>query len=294
MAKRGRKSKDTPELRKKIEQALVKTGAHKFAIKEAGICKDTYYHWIKTKPDFSDFVGRARERFDKLDVRHRVDLRERAVEGLEWSLTKRVVEVEKKRVITDRDGDGNKTGSHEIIEIKKVIRDPNWNAIEKVIGRRELEYLILNKALKDGTTDHDAPLFKRIFGQYGKESISEDWGENILSESIDLMRIRILQAETQEKYEAGLMPLEEYHTLVTEQSKSFVFIKEKIENRAAKLIEGYTPEEILLQIKNYMFLVVKTIKEVVDDVGISRKDISDEFARRIKASTGKAEISVGD
>lgn len=294
MTKRGRKSKDTPELRKKIETALVKTGAHKLAIEEAGISGQTYFRWLKEKSDFSEFVRRARERFDKLDVRHRVDLRERAVEGLEWMLSKRIVEVEKKRVITDRDENGNKTGSHEVIEIKKVTRDPAWSAIEKVIGRRDLEYLILNKALKDGATDHDAPLFKRIFGQYGKESISEDWGENIFSESIDLMRIRMLQAETQERYEAGLLPLEEYHDLVTEQSKSFVYIKEKIENRAAKLIEGYTPEEILLQIKNYMFLVIKTLKEVVEDVGIDRKDISDEFARRIKTSTGKAEISIRD
>jgi len=294
MTKRGRKSKDTPERRKKIETALVKTGAHKFAIEEAGISKQTYFRWLKDNKEFSEFVAQARNRFDKLDVRNRVDLRERAVEGLEWLLTKRVVEVEKKRIITERDENGNKTGTNEVVEIKKVTRDPNWYAIEKVIGRRELEYLILNKALKDGKADHDAPLFKRIFGQYGKDSITEDWGENIFSESIDLMRIRILQAETQEKYEAGLLPLEEYHDLVTEQSKSFVFIKEKIENRAAKLIEGYTPEEILMQIKNYMFLVVKTIKDVVDDVDIDRKDISDEFARRIKASTGKAEISVRD
>jgi len=285
MGKRGRKSKDTPELRKIIEKALIETRSHKTAYQSAKISPQTYFRWIRDNRDFSEFITRAMEKFDKLDVRNRLDLKEKAIDSLEQLLTPREIISQRSYIYTTRDANGNIIGTKERKEIRKVVRDPNFYAIEKVLGKRELEYLILNKALLEGKEQRDAPLFQQIFGKYGSALKEENWGDNIFSESIDLLRIRYLQAETQRQFENGLISFDEYNRMVTEQSKAYVFIKDNLESRATNLIKGYTPEEIIMQIKRFVFMVIKTIEEVVNDVNVDRKDIPSELARKIKANS---------
>ena len=55
----GRKTKYTPELVKKITDALSIGATHEDAFTNAGISRQTFYRWIETKSDFCDSVNRA-------------------------------------------------------------------------------------------------------------------------------------------------------------------------------------------------------------------------------------------
>jgi len=55
----ARKSKYTPELVKKIIDALAVGATHEDAFTNAGISHQTFYHWLNTKGDFLEAVNRA-------------------------------------------------------------------------------------------------------------------------------------------------------------------------------------------------------------------------------------------
>jgi len=186
-------------------------------------------------------------------------------------------------IVKTYDNKNKEIGKKEIRKIKEITRDPSFAVIEKVLGRREIEYIVLNKALKEGKEDPKAPIFKRIFGAWGQDEFSEDFKENIFSDSIDLIKLRQIQAETQNRYDQGRLPFEEYEKMVQEQSKAFVAIKDKIERRAMGLVEGYSPQELILQVREFTNRLLKLLDETVNDTGIRRKDIPAELARKIRA-----------
>lgn len=57
---RGAKGKYTPEVVNRICHALAATGRDKAALAAGGIHADTFYRWIKDKPEFSERVDTAR------------------------------------------------------------------------------------------------------------------------------------------------------------------------------------------------------------------------------------------
>lgn len=59
MAKRGRKTKYTPETVGKIVQAIKLGATYKLACGYAGISHDTFYTWMSTKPEFSETIKEA-------------------------------------------------------------------------------------------------------------------------------------------------------------------------------------------------------------------------------------------
>ena len=58
--------------KKIVENICTLISADSYTIAEicekAGISKETYYQWLKTKPDFSDSIKKAQDRFDELLV----------------------------------------------------------------------------------------------------------------------------------------------------------------------------------------------------------------------------------
>ena len=280
----GRKSKYSPSTVKKIETTLIKTGSHDAAIKAVGVAASTYWAWRHRHPEFAEILTQALEKFHKLQVRDRLDLKEKAIDSLERLLTERKVTRKEKTTKSIKD---KKTGHIlDIVEVteseKTYIRDPSFAAIEKVIGRKELEYLVLNKALKDGLADPQAPLFEQIFGKWGESVKHEKWGTNPFSDAIDLAKLRILQAETQQRFETGLSSFDEYQDAVISQSKAFHYIKSNMEDRSRKMFGKSSYAEILEEIDQFIQLYINTIEEVINDVGISRKQIPAEVTRRVK------------
>jgi hypothetical protein len=55
----GRKSKYTPDVVKRITDAIQVGATYELACKYAGITRETFYQWINHKPDFSDAVNSA-------------------------------------------------------------------------------------------------------------------------------------------------------------------------------------------------------------------------------------------
>lgn len=98
----GRKSLYTPELVSKIIQEIKKTGSSACAIEVAGISHDTFYAWIKKKPEFSEKVKLAKMAYSRYlpDTLHE-KAREKMVDVLENGYINRTTT---KTIIQDAQG----------------------------------------------------------------------------------------------------------------------------------------------------------------------------------------------
>ncbi len=287
------RSKKTPERMKLIEKVIIDTGSNKTAFEEANIAKVTFHSWVNKDKNFANLVTQAHKRFENLNLRNRTDLREKAVNSLELLLVEREIKKDYVKITKSYDRDKKLIGHKEETVRKTVVRDPSFYAIEKVLGKREIEYIVLNRAIQEGKEDKDAPLFKKIFGEWGKENsdLLEGFEDNIFSETIDLLKFRHIQSETMTRYNQGRLSFEDWEEMTRKQSKDYLAISDKIERRAMGLIDGYTPHELLLQIKQFTFTVIQSLEEVVNDIAIDRPDIPEAVARKIRQ---KAEISASN
>lgn len=95
----------------------------------SGIHHDTYYEWLKNKPEFAESVTRARERFDEIIVKEAKESLRKLVNGYEVE-EKKVVYVDSK----DREG-SSKPKIKEQVTIKKHIQ-PNPHSVQFVLTNK--------------------------------------------------------------------------------------------------------------------------------------------------------------
>lgn len=65
-----------------ICRAISLTGKDKDGLKAGGICKNTFYQWLKTNKDFSDSVARARAFYRRSLWKADPSVRDMAIRGL--------------------------------------------------------------------------------------------------------------------------------------------------------------------------------------------------------------------
>lgn len=65
--RKGAIGKYSPERVETICRIIARTGSDKQAYQAAGIGKDTFYSWLREKPDFSEQVARARKEWYAID-----------------------------------------------------------------------------------------------------------------------------------------------------------------------------------------------------------------------------------
>jgi hypothetical protein len=61
----GKQSKFSLELVQQILEEIEKTGSDRSGYEAGGISADTFYKWLKQKPEFAEGVASAREQFRK-------------------------------------------------------------------------------------------------------------------------------------------------------------------------------------------------------------------------------------
>lgn len=85
MAKAGRKSKYNREVADRVFQVIAQAGTDAAAIKAIHVHHDTFYKWIREKPEFSAGVVRAREAFHSREDPALIDqCREALIRHLSW------------------------------------------------------------------------------------------------------------------------------------------------------------------------------------------------------------------
>lgn len=140
--KRGAVGKYTPELAEDICNAIALHGSDESGWK-GRISKETYYVWLREKPDFSDLIEQA-----KTEYRHNlpeVDHRQarRAFVGYLYGTMERVV-VKTEKGYTKASGHYEKEVIHRI-----PTGIPKW-AIERVLGSQMSEFEALQKLIEAG------------------------------------------------------------------------------------------------------------------------------------------------
>lgn len=91
----------------------------------SGIHHDTYYEWLKNKPEFAEAVTRARERFDEIIVKEAKESLRKLVNGYE-------VDEKKTVYVDDKQG---KPKIKEQVTIKKHIQ-PNPHLVQFVLTNK--------------------------------------------------------------------------------------------------------------------------------------------------------------
>jgi hypothetical protein len=114
------KSKYTPKLIETILSTLRESGVEAVAMRAAGISKETYYEWKKSREDFSDRVDAALEDFRRshqheLNLAHEYLLR--CLAGTEKITTKRLQ--------VKKDKAGNILEEIATVE-EKDVKPPDW------------------------------------------------------------------------------------------------------------------------------------------------------------------------
>ncbi len=123
----GRKTKYSAQIVEKILEALRHSGSDRQAFEAVGISRDTFYHWVRRYPDFSDALAQAKKAFRE---RCPEQLREKAMDALLDHLYGRVVET---WTTCETVQDGEKIIHRETIKtVKRGV--PQW-VIERILGK---------------------------------------------------------------------------------------------------------------------------------------------------------------
>ena len=80
------KGKYTPDVIEAIQFAIQKTGRDKDGIKAGGIGHDTFYKWLKEKPEFSDVIAQAKKYFRDTQWSDDPEIMKEAVESFKMAI----------------------------------------------------------------------------------------------------------------------------------------------------------------------------------------------------------------
>ncbi len=146
------KTKYTPELIELIERILAETGSDITTYRAAGITAETFYAWIRQRPDFSERVAKAKKAFrDKNNPQKYIDKAHQQIEKLLENGSQETWESETFKIeVVD---------GEEVLKAiergkKRVQRDVPYWVLERVMGpSREaidlLAYLFTEGAIAD-------------------------------------------------------------------------------------------------------------------------------------------------
>ena len=282
------KTKYTKDRLRKIENALVRTGSDKVAMRESAISKQTFYRWMRDKSDFCDIITRAKERFINLRIRTDPELEKKAIQTLKEMLQPREITKTKEttRVLINQDTGETLRVLDVTTETTTYIRDPSIKIIEKIIGKGTIEDVLWRISLRKAMEDPKGELYEQLFGDKGKLARDKKWGEDVFADIDHLEELERLREQTEIRYEDGMIDFQTYHDAILNQAKTFSYVKTQVENRAEKSIGATSYSEILAQVKQFVQLVMDVIREVVNDVSVERKRIPGEISRRIRKRTG--------
>jgi hypothetical protein len=134
--KKGRHSKYTPELVDQIVTAIAVHGVDSAGF-EGRIGKDTFYQWLKHKPDFSDAVSQAKKEY-------RNSLPETKYRQANKAFSQYLFGEMERVIVTTEKGHTEKSGAYECETIKRVpVGVPKW-AIDRVLGTQMSEIQALS------------------------------------------------------------------------------------------------------------------------------------------------------
>ncbi len=140
--KKGRSSKYTPEMVEEIVTAIAVHGVDS-AGWDGRISKDTFYEWLKHKPDFSDMVVQAKREYRK-------SLPESKHRQANLAFSQYLYGEMERVIVTTEKGHSEKGGAYESETVKRVpIGVPKW-AIDRVLGPQMSEIEALSVLSQSG------------------------------------------------------------------------------------------------------------------------------------------------
>lgn len=108
---------------------------------------------------------------------------------------------------------------------------------------------------------------------------------SIYSLAFDQLSMRELMTATKKAYHEKKITFKTYAYLMNSHHTTYAKLTQINEKIAQGMIDGKTADERLSELKNYLTFILETIKDIVNDLEISRQDIPAELIRRIRKAT---------
>ncbi len=121
------------------------------------------------------------------------------------------------------------------------------------------------KSLEDQVLNSKSELYKLVFGHLidGMEgdNIEEFLGVSILNVQLDLLKNRYMEAHVQHLYDTNNISVDQWLDLTSKLHRDYGTISDKMEQRAQKLLEGASYQEVLYQMEELWRVLIETTAE---------------------------------
>lgn len=273
----------TPENIEKAYTAVKNKG-------EIGACNSvlnanpsTILKWRKKFPEFGQRISQALEDHNILMSSKHPEYFILAMSSIETQLQDRVMEdvtITEEQIIDEKTNEIIATKRKK--KVRRYTREPNWKAIEKVLGKNELRNIVYG-TLKDSKEIKNINIVNQLFGKWIRsDELGAQWNGSILDDQLDLMMMRTLQAETRRLYEGGKLSFKEYNRDTIEQTKNYGYLANNREKRAIKLLKGKSYSSILIMMQAQVQDILNIVEEVCNDINIKRREIPNEIFKKVR------------
>lgn len=253
-----------------VRKHILMTGQEQAAYEAIGITKSTYYTWKKTNPELAETVARAheerrkfRQREFEIDSVMAYQSLQKLMEGYEYNEKNKVTRREK--IVIEETGEELGTERITVTETEstKHVR-PDIKAIEKFLGPQPVWYSMILQRMED-FAPRDQELYKYVFGKLalGNDNIQEFSGYLLLDTHLDLVKLRYVEGMIQSMRDQNAISVEHYMDWILKIRKEFGSIQDKIEQRAQKLLDGKSYQEIIYDIETLWQVLIVTVQEVL-------------------------------
>ena len=264
--KSGRHTKFTLDLCEKAAKVMLETGKHKQVRQALHISAASYFRWLNDIPEFKEAIDQGRLDRDRYQNKEFMRETKAAFVGLEMLLTGFTKTLYDKEVTELRD---QATGElQQILRVvtkeREVFIGPNMRAIEKVIGPKDIRHNIYLKSLESQALDKEAELYKLVFGELLMGEDEEGFeGAGVLSDELDLVKLRYMEAVVQRDYDNDAITMGEWVDYTGNIRHQFAKIADRRENRSRQLMGADSYQEIQEQIQRTWGLITATFEEVL-------------------------------
>ena len=276
--KGGRCSKYSEELNEIAAEIVLKTGKVSDVCKTLNIARSTLSDWQKKFPKFSEAISQARLKRIKIESRDYTNEVAKAIESL--SLLIEPYEWTETQTLSKK----SENGEEEVQWTKKTTRlkMPDIRAIRKVLGEKDLRHTIIFKKLEQYIPESKGELYRAVFGNLGSGAKVEAFmGIYVLSPFMDMIKIRYMEAMVQKLFDQDMITLDDYMEYTQKLRHEFIIIADRTEQRAMKLLEGKSYQDIIIEFDQLKSFMIETFQEVQNDVNIPREKLCEETVNRL-------------
>ncbi|MFH1851054.1 MAG: hypothetical protein ABIA75_01775 [Candidatus Neomarinimicrobiota bacterium] len=261
-----------------IVKSVEASGSLMKAAQVSEIGQSTLEEWRRKDEEFNATLERAMKNHHDRQIEKLATIAEKLIDVAGEALEEKKYQVKttsRETIFNRRD---EITGYREWETVKEKIREPNILAVLKILT--EINNSLLGQY--SFMLNNDRTIREQLVGPSGSSFNTDETPMWILSEKIDLNRIRWMQAQTQSLYDKGLITDNEYRKRTIEEIKLSQEVLSHIETRTKAEFQGKTLFDVRNDVHAILNLHHNLIRQAIGNTNVKREGIFTEFQKLLK------------